>query len=117
MFGSNNIYPHDVDPHKAFRMKFEDIEKYKSLKNKCSSIFLEPMVWMKRDVLGEMTGKVWLLKTAIFVKIEYFIYNFQLHCPHCNDKIGKFHWYGSQCSCGQWVTPSLQAHVNKLDFI
>ncbi|XP_033105784.1 dual specificity protein phosphatase 12-like isoform X2 [Anneissia japonica] len=61
----------------------------------CTSLFIEPVSWMKSAVVGTIQGKI--------------------ACPKCSAKIGSFNWSGEQCSCGAWVTPSFQVHLNKLD--
>ena len=61
---------------------------------RCTSHFLgEPEEWM--ELTGSTSGK--------------------LYCPHCNSKIGSFDWSGSQCSCGTWVSPSIQILHSKVD--
>ena len=41
----------------------------------------------------------------------------KLTCPHkrCGARIGSYAWFGSQCSCGAWVVPSLQVSKAKVD--
>ena len=39
----------------------------------------------------------------------------QIQCPKCSARLGSFSWSGDQCSCGQWITPSLQIHRSKVD--
>jgi hypothetical protein len=29
--------------------------------------------------------------------------------------VGSFHWAGSQCSCGAWVTPAIRVHKSSVD--
>ncbi|KAJ7523775.1 hypothetical protein O6H91_18G062500 [Diphasiastrum complanatum] len=61
----------------------------------CSSIFVEPMRWMKtvRDCVVE--GK--------------------LLCVKCDARLGSFNWAGLQCSCGAWVNPAFQLHKSRID--
>jgi hypothetical protein len=39
----------------------------------------------------------------------------KIMCPICNSRVGNWCYSGSQCSCGDWVTPSFQFHLSKLD--
>ena len=39
----------------------------------------------------------------------------QILCPKCSVRLGSFNWAGEQCSCSQWVVPSLQIHMSKID--
>lgn len=36
-------------------------------------------------------------------------------CPKCESKIGTYVWSGASCSCGQWVTPSFQFQLARID--
>lgn len=63
----------------------------------CSSLFVEPMVWMSSVANGEHEGKIL--------------------CPKCQGRLGHFNWAGEQCSCGAWITPSFQVHKAKVDII
>ncbi|PVU92569.1 hypothetical protein BB559_003693 [Furculomyces boomerangus] len=65
-------------------------------KNNCSSIFFEPISWIKDIHSGVISGKIM--------------------CPKCDTKLGQFSWAGSKCSCGKWVTPSFQIHNSKIDY-
>lgn len=60
--------------------------------------------------------------SSFYVKKLEWMLNFQdqegtIHCPKCNSKLGSYKWSGSQCSCGAWVTPSLQILKSKVDFM
>ncbi|CAH1272576.1 DUSP12 [Branchiostoma lanceolatum] len=61
----------------------------------CSSIFVIPVTWMAESLAGVVQGK--------------------LLCPKCNGRLGSFNWAGEQCSCGAWITPSIQLHKNRID--
>ncbi|KAH6832562.1 dual specificity protein phosphatase-like protein [Perilla frutescens var. hirtella] len=64
--------------------------------NECSSIFVEPLRWMKTVVEeGALEGK--------------------LTCAHCEARLGYFNWSGIQCSCGSWITPAFQLHKSRVD--
>lgn len=41
----------------------------------------------------------------------------KLACPKCNNRVGAFKWTGEQCSCGQWICPSIQVQKAKVDYV
>ncbi|KAK3006700.1 hypothetical protein RJ639_017716 [Escallonia herrerae] len=61
----------------------------------CSSIFVEPLCWMRTVEEGALEGK--------------------LSCVHCDARLGYFNWSGIQCSCGSWITPAFQLHKSRVD--
>ncbi|XP_021745822.1 dual specificity protein phosphatase 12-like [Chenopodium quinoa] len=61
----------------------------------CSSIFVEPLKWMKAVEEGAIEGK--------------------LLCVHCDARLGYFNWSGIQCNCGSWITPAFQLHKSRID--
>ncbi|KAK2991450.1 hypothetical protein RJ640_012058, partial [Escallonia rubra] len=61
----------------------------------CSSIFVEPLRWMRTVEEGALEGK--------------------LSCVHCDARLGYFNWSGIQCSCGSWITPAFQLHKSRVD--
>lgn len=61
----------------------------------CSSIFVEPLKWMKEVEEGAIEGK--------------------LLCIHCDARLGYFNWSGIQCNCGSWITPAFQLHKSRMD--
>ncbi|GJW91260.1 dual specificity protein phosphatase 12-like protein [Tanacetum coccineum] len=67
--------------------------KYDELE--CTSIFVEPLRWMKTVEEGALEGKLW--------------------CTHCEGRLGYFNWSGIQCSCGSWITPAFQLHKSRVD--
>ncbi|KAK2416610.1 dual specificity protein phosphatase [Trifolium repens] len=67
----------------------------KSNESECSSIFIEPLRWMKDVEEGALEGK--------------------LSCAHCDARMGYFNWAGTQCSCGSWITPAFQLHKSRVD--
>ncbi|KAH1069708.1 hypothetical protein GYH30_007053 [Glycine max] len=67
----------------------------KSDEFECSSVFIEPLWWMKAVEEGAMEGK--------------------LSCAHCDARLGYFNWSGIQCSCGSWITPAFQLHKSWID--
>ncbi|CDW81690.1 dual specificity protein phosphatase 12 [Stylonychia lemnae] len=62
--------------------------------DECSSIFIQQLEWIALDEESQ-TGKI--------------------SCPKCNDKLGSYSVYGSQCSCGKWNAPAYQIHKSKVD--
>jgi hypothetical protein len=36
-------------------------------------------------------------------------------CPKCESKVGSYLWSGASCSCGEWITPSFQFHLARVD--
>jgi dual specificity phosphatase 12 len=64
----------------------------------CDKIyFIEPISWMKNDVLNNVEGK--------------------LLCPSCKTKIGSFNWImASKCPCGAQISPSFYLVPSKVDF-
>lgn len=61
----------------------------------CTSLFLEPMAWMRPQLGGCVAGK--------------------LACPGCGSRLGSFSWAGGRCSCAAWVVPSFQLHAARVD--
>lgn len=60
------------------------------------AFFMEPLKWMKTELeKGELEGK--------------------LACPKCDSKVGAYHWQGSKCVCGTWVTPAICLQRAKID--
>ncbi|XP_059277503.1 uncharacterized protein LOC132031524 isoform X1 [Lycium ferocissimum] len=63
--------------------------------DQCSSVFVEPLRWMRTVEEGALEGK--------------------LLCAHCEARLGYFNWSGIQCSCGTWITPAFQLHKSRVD--
>ncbi|KAL6937328.1 tyrosine protein phosphatase yvh1 [Hanseniaspora osmophila] len=65
--------------------------------DQCSHFFVEPLNWMKEELLGnqDLEGK--------------------FKCPHCDFKVGGYNWKGSRCSCGKWMIPAIHLQVAKVD--
>lgn len=96
LFQQCNVNPHDVDESKFFRPSVKNLTVLNQPHSmQCSSYFLEPIKWMEDSIIGHVNGK--------------------LECPHCNFKLGRFNWSGARCSCGMWITPSLQIHASNVD--
>lgn len=70
--------------------------KISSLDECSTSLFLEPVHWMK-DLIHELSGK--------------------FSCPKCSSKLGSWDWTGNQCACGKWLTPSFQVAASKVDLV
>nr|XP_010314021.1 dual specificity protein phosphatase 12 isoform X2 [Solanum lycopersicum] len=68
---------------------------YNKPDDECSSVFVEPLKWMRTVEEGAMEGK--------------------LLCAHCEARLGYFNWSGIQCSCGSWITPAFQLHKSRVD--
>lgn len=75
------------------RTNRNNFNKYDELE--CTSIFVEPLRWMKTVDEGALEGKLW--------------------CTHCEGRLGYFNWSGIQCSCGSWITPGFQLHKSRVD--
>lgn len=64
-------------------------------KGKCSSIFIQDApdyLVMKAE---EQEGKI--------------------YCPKCESRVGAWSWVGSRCSCKEWIAPSFQFVISKID--
>lgn len=64
-------------------------------KGKCSSIFVQDApdyLVMKSE---EQEGKI--------------------YCPKCESRVGAWSWVGSRCSCKEWIAPSFQFVISKID--
>lgn len=84
----------DIEGHQVALHQLRYARGAQTGRSRCTSHFLEqPQSWM--DLTGATSGK--------------------LYCPHCSSKIGSFDWSGSQCSCGTWVSPSIQILHSKVD--
>ncbi|XP_054770573.2 dual specificity protein phosphatase 12-like [Lytechinus pictus] len=62
---------------------------------RCTSVFVEPVSWMESFLMNVLEGKI--------------------SCPKCDSRLGSFNWSGAQCSCGVWMTPAFQIHLNRVD--
>ncbi|OQR97387.1 hypothetical protein THRCLA_21939 [Thraustotheca clavata] len=95
LFTSVDLMEHEPHQHRiALRKKMKEGNINGVVE--CSSYFLsDTKEWMDENLLAE--GK--------------------LHCPKqkCNARLGSFEWSGSQCSCGTWVTPSIQITKSRVD--
>ncbi|KAK8798746.1 hypothetical protein WA158_007830 [Blastocystis sp. Blastoise] len=88
----------DCTGHEKFQ---QEIPKEKSYKDKhivreCTSYFLkDPPKWC-----------------PVSDEVE-----FKIYCPNCKARLGDVKWQGTQCSCGTWVTPSIQINKSRVDYI
>lgn len=39
----------------------------------------------------------------------------KLCCSKCKSKVGAYVWSGASCSCGEWITPSFQFQLARVD--
>ncbi|RHY08671.1 hypothetical protein DYB37_002431 [Aphanomyces astaci] len=94
LFTSDDLLQHEPQKHQISQRK--KLKESKLGAVDCSSFFLvDTKEWMDEASLAE--GK--------------------LLCPvaKCNARLGSFGWSGSQCSCGTWVTPSVQFTKSRVD--
>ncbi|ETW06770.1 hypothetical protein H310_02928 [Aphanomyces invadans] len=94
LFTSDDLMEHEPQRHQISQRK--KLKEAKLGAVECSSYFLsDTKEWMDEASLAE--GK--------------------LFCPvaKCNSRLGSFGWSGSQCSCGTWVTPSVQFTKSRVD--
>ncbi|KDO29469.1 hypothetical protein SPRG_06007 [Saprolegnia parasitica CBS 223.65] len=95
LFTSEDLLEHEPHQHRIALRKMIKERNPNGVVD-CSSFFMaDTMPWMDEALLAE--GK--------------------LHCPikKCNARLGSFEWSGSQCSCGTWVTPSIQITKSRVD--
>lgn len=89
-----NVVSHTPSEGKCFsRQRKKNGNTYKDVG--CTSLFVEPLKWMTTVEEGAVQGK--------------------LSCIKCDARLGYYNWYGTQCSCGTWVTPAFQIHKNRVD--
>jgi dual specificity phosphatase 12 len=85
----------DIIVHEEGMGRFAfDHRKNSDFSVSCTSYFIHPPDWMSLD--NQTTES-------------------KLYCPHCHWKIGSFNWSGTQCSCGQWITPSFAILKKSVD--
>lgn len=110
---SADIIPHETDAtgrgNKSFKTKGYHEQHIRS---ECSSIFLDPdtSLWVaakSREEHAEVAATGGDHKDVVEPDTIY--------CPKCSAKVGAQSWTGSQCSCGQWVTPAFKLHMKALD--
>ena len=90
LFRSTDIIPHEATKMRDFANKRR---QFADASCPCSSYFIEKPKWL--DATGRRSDTI--------------------YCPKCNYKIGHFSWVGSQCSCGEWVKPSFQIPMSRVD--
>eukprot|EP01116_Phalansterium_solitarium_P012721 TRINITY_DN2924_c6_g1_i2.p1 TRINITY_DN2924_c6_g1~~TRINITY_DN2924_c6_g1_i2.p1 ORF type:complete len:364 (+),score=31.33 TRINITY_DN2924_c6_g1_i2:135-1094(+) len=65
----------------------EDIgHQSQNKKKNCSNYFLKSVIWMPAEQMAENEGDIL--------------------CPRCEYPLGRYHWSGTDCSCGDVVVPS-----------
>lgn len=92
LFTDKDIIPHEATKARKFINKRNT---YSDKDNEHTSLFIEKPEWL--NALGRN--------------------NDTIYCPKCNYKVGHFNWKGSQCSCGEWVKPSFQFPLSRIDQI
>ncbi|EAY01085.1 dual specificity protein phosphatase, putative [Trichomonas vaginalis G3] len=87
----------DIIQHEATKVRkiVKKRKQYASKENGCHSYFIDKPDWL------DATGRL----------------NDTINCPRCHIKLGHFNWYGSQCSCGEWIKPSFQFPKSRVDAI
>lgn len=64
--------------------------------SQCQLWFFEPIEWMRDELeKGNLEGR--------------------LLCPKCGYKLGSYHWQGSRCTCGKWITPAITLKKSRVD--
>ncbi|KAI9209360.1 protein-tyrosine phosphatase-like protein [Polychytrium aggregatum] len=79
----------------AYNKRGQGLGPNAQAKSKCNLFFIEPMEWIHGLDDGSVEGKI--------------------QCPKCESKLGSYNWSGSQCSCGEWITPSFALQKSKVD--
>jgi len=92
LFSSKSIIPHEATKTRKFANKRKEFGDGNS---GCTSHFIEKPEWL--DATGRVSDTI--------------------YCPKCHYKIGHFSWKGAQCSCGEWIVPSFQIPVSRVDSI
>jgi hypothetical protein len=92
LFRGSDVIPHEATKTRKFSKKRQ---QFGSKENGCMSFFIEKPEWL--DATGRMSDTIF--------------------CPNCRIKIGHFSWIGQQCSCGEWVKPSFQIPISRVDAV
>ena len=92
LFKGSDVIPHEATKVRKFSRKRQ---QFAGKENGCQSFFIEKPDWL--DATGRMSDTI--------------------YCPKCHLKIGHFSWIGQQCSCGEWVKPSFQIPISRVDAI
>ena len=92
LFTGSSIISHEATKTRKFANKRKE---YGDKSNECTSYFIEQPSWL--NAIGKMSDTI--------------------YCPKCNFKIGHFSWKGAQCSCGEWIKPSFQIPISRVDSI
>jgi len=95
LFTDRHLVQHDVpaETAKNFNSDFGKPRVVKSHVVSCTSHFITPV-----PSLGDFSNP-----------------DGKIVCPKCQSRLGTYVWSGAQCSCGQWVVPSLQIIKSKVD--
>jgi dual specificity phosphatase 12 len=116
LFHSSEKVPHDNSAgargHKPFAGKHYHEARIQTAE--CTSYFLDPDVteWVAIGAT-ELTIDPCTQPGQHTVDVD------DILCPNakCAAKLGRRAWQGSQCSCGQWVTPAFKIGGSRVDEI
>jgi dual specificity phosphatase 12 len=110
LFGEDDLEdpPHVPSRHQFSHRKHNYQQQSQEM---CQSYFLQErldfMMVPSRSLAGDEAEE-----TAIGHAAEG-----KFGCPKCHTKMGSWHLYGAQCSCGTWVVPAIQIPQSKVDRI
>ena len=88
LFKGSSIIPHENTKVRPFAGKRKEFGG-----DSCTSYFIEKPEWL--DATKRRSDSIL--------------------CPKCGYKVGHYNWVGAQCSCGEWVKPSFQMVISRLD--
>ncbi|KAJ1498339.1 dual specificity phosphatase 12 [Coelomomyces lativittatus] len=103
LFSDSDIIEHEVH---SFTKKSHSRFKASSMPTHCCSVYnVSPKPWMHEELSHQsISGKIL--------------------CSHimkngtaCGLKLGEYHWQGSTCSCGKWMSPAFFIPKSKVDQI
>ena len=92
LFTNRSIIPHEATKFRKF-CTFGKRQEYANENSTCTSYFIQQPPWL--DATGRISDNI--------------------YCPKCHFKLGHFSWRGSQCSCGEWIKPSFQISMSRVD--
>ena len=92
LFTNRSIIPHEATKFRKF-CTFGKRQEFANENSSCTSYFVQKPPWL--DATGRVSDNI--------------------YCPKCHFKIGHFSWRGSQCSCGEWIKPSFQISMSRVD--
>jgi len=71
--------------------------------------------WNKRETLTNQVCTSYFIAEKMQWMSETDAVEGKLFCPKCKGRVGSYCWSGAQCSCGAWLTPSLQVVKTRVD--